>query len=87
MGPSLSCIIKWQKTFSKYRSDLTLVIWYHLRALLFNFVVCLYLSYYFKCLVNEDDVLMDISANTNWWWLEVLAIVRAMRWIWQNTVR
>jgi hypothetical protein len=45
------------------------------------------MSYYFKCLVNEDDVLMDISPNTHWWWLEVLAIVRAMRWIWQNTVR
>ena len=69
-----------------FRPNLTLVIWYHLRALVFNFVICLFLGFYFKCLVNEDKILLDISTNTKWWWIEVLAIFRAMRWIWQNTV-
>ena len=98
---SLQCVVAWQisaknncillvgKNWPKvlnepiFRNDLTLMIWYHLRALLFNFLVCLFLGYYFKCLVMEDSVLME----TNWWWLEVLAIVRTTRWIWQNTVR
>ena len=69
------------------RTDLIISIWHHLRALVFNFLACLYLGYYFKCLVLEDVVLTDIFPNTSWWWIEVLAIVRAMRWIWHNTVR
>jgi len=69
-------------------SGLISIIGYHLRALFFNFIVSLYLVYYFKSLVIEDTYIkLKINSSNNLWkWLEILAIFRTLRWIWQNSV-
>lgn len=50
-----------------------------------NFLTCLLLNYYIKSLIYED-AFSPFTCNS-WWWssFEILAIIRAFRWTWQNT--
>ena len=65
-------------------NQLIAIVWQHLRALLFNFAVSLWMSYYALQVTNSD---FYWSPNEIWWWkcLEILAMIRVFRWIWQNT--
>ena len=63
--------------------QLTVLIWQHTRSLLFNFVMGLWMTYYVILLVNSDYYW---SENETWYTkcLEITAMIRAFRWIWQS---
>ena len=64
-------------------NQLTVLICQHIRALLFNFGLSLWLTYYVILLVNSDYFW---DPQTDWYFksLEILALIRIFRWIWQS---
>ena len=64
-------------------NQLTVLIWQHTRSLLFNFVIGLWMTYFVILLVNSD---YHWSENAAWYTkcLEIIAMIRAFRWIWQS---
>ena len=60
------------------QKELAILIWWQIRAVLFNFAIGLLLTY-------NLTVLIDPWRENIWIYIEILAIIRAYRWIWQNT--
>ena len=67
--------------YSGNYKSLVAVIWHHFRSLTINFILPLFLTFYAKSLILEDMILVVDPLPT---WIEIVAIIRAMRWIWQN---
>ncbi len=57
-------------------------LWHHIRSLIVNVGVGLFLTFYAKSLFLRDDVFVEDPMPT---WVEVLAVIRTMRWIWQDS--
>ena len=53
----------------------------HVRSLVVNFFIPLLLTFYTKNLFMQDSILGEDPMPL---WVETVAIIRAMRWIWQN---
>ena len=58
--------------------ELFIVLWQHIRAFAFNFVSGILLTYYVVGLLQSWDENQDRL-------LEIIALIRIFRWIWQNT--
>lgn len=68
--------------YSSHVASLPNMIWICFRSLIIHFGSPILLSCYVKNLIVEDSILfLDPLPK----WLEILALIRIMRWIWQNS--
>ena len=75
------------------KGQLYIAIWHHFRSLFFNFLSCLIMTYYLKLSITQDPnyyQLNNYQIITHnyvgiWTSLEVIAILRCFRWVWQNS--
>ncbi len=57
-------------------------VWHHVRSLLVNFGLGLFLTFHLKSLVAEDCLLLRGPSMRQW--MEVMAVARMARWAWQS---
>ena len=74
------------------KGQLCIAIWHHFRSLIYNFLSSLIMTYYLKLSIIQDPYYYQLNnyiINYNyigiWTILEVIAILRCFRWVWQNS--
>ena len=78
------------------KGQLCIAIWHHLRSLIYNFLSCLVMTYYLKLSIIQDPYYHQLNNDDDnfiihnnyigiWTILEVIAILRCFRWVWQNS--